>query len=139
MSLKALATAILARNAPRNRGATEVQKDATRSLQKNPQLLREVACSLVADPPSPEPFDRDNFEERAAIMEFDGGLPRAEAELLAWEHIQASMQRLSALEWLARYSPERLPQGCRREHFPVANLQPGPRFWEERERRVRRV
>jgi hypothetical protein len=24
------------------------------------------------------------FEERAAIMEYDGGLPRAEAERLAW-------------------------------------------------------
>jgi hypothetical protein len=27
---------------------------------------------------------RDNFEERAAIMEFDGGLTRAEAEVSAW-------------------------------------------------------
>lgn len=26
----------------------------------------------------------DDFEERAAIMEFDTGLPRAEAERLAW-------------------------------------------------------
>ena len=25
------------------------------------------------------------FEERAAIIEYDGGLPRAEAERLAWE------------------------------------------------------
>ena len=28
-------------------------------------------------------FDIDAFEERAAIMEYDGGLPRAEAERLA--------------------------------------------------------
>lgn len=28
-------------------------------------------------------FDRDAFEERAAIMEFDGGLSRFEAETLA--------------------------------------------------------
>lgn len=27
---------------------------------------------------------RELFEERAAIMEYDGGLPRAEAERLAW-------------------------------------------------------
>lgn len=27
---------------------------------------------------------RELFEERAAIMQFDGGLPRAEAERLAW-------------------------------------------------------
>ena len=75
------------------------------------------------------------FEERAAILEFDGGLPRAEAELLAWEQVQASMQRLDVLEWLARYSPQRLPYGYRVEDFPVAQLQPGPQFWEERERR----
>jgi hypothetical protein len=29
------------------------------------------------------------YEERAAIMEFDGGLPRAEAERLAKEQIEA--------------------------------------------------
>jgi hypothetical protein len=77
------------------------------------------------------------LEERAAIIEFDGGLPRAEAEVLAWEQVQALMQRLNALEWLARYSPERLPEGYRPEQFPVAKLQPGPQFWEERERRGR--
>lgn len=31
-----------------------------------------------------EPFDREAWEERAAIAEFDGGLTRAEAEALAW-------------------------------------------------------
>ena len=30
-----------------------------------------------------EPFDLEAFEERAAIREFDGGLSREEAELLA--------------------------------------------------------
>ena len=29
----------------------------------------------------------DDFEERAAIMEFDGGLPRAEAESAAYEEV----------------------------------------------------
>ena len=29
----------------------------------------------------------DDFEERAAIMEFDGGLPRADAEAAAYECI----------------------------------------------------
>ncbi len=28
-------------------------------------------------------LDREHFEERAAILEFDAGLPRAEAERLA--------------------------------------------------------
>lgn len=30
-----------------------------------------------------KPFDRDAWEERAAIMEFDGGLSREDAERLA--------------------------------------------------------
>lgn len=32
-------------------------------------------------------IDREAFEERAAIMEFDGGMPRAEAERLAAESL----------------------------------------------------
>lgn len=32
-----------------------------------------------------EPFDREAWEERAAIAEFDGGLPREDAEALAWK------------------------------------------------------
>lgn len=35
-------------------------------------------------------IDREAFEERAAIMEFDGGLSRAEAERLAAESLGAS-------------------------------------------------
>jgi len=31
-----------------------------------------------------EPFDREAWEERAGIAEFDGGLTRSEAERLAW-------------------------------------------------------
>jgi hypothetical protein len=31
-----------------------------------------------------EPFDREAFEERAGIAEFDGGLSREDAEALAW-------------------------------------------------------
>jgi hypothetical protein len=32
-----------------------------------------------------EPFDREAFEERAGIAEFDGGLTREDAERLAWQ------------------------------------------------------
>jgi len=35
---------------------------------------------------------REMYEERAAIMEFDGGLPRLEAERLAYEFIQQCMK-----------------------------------------------
>jgi hypothetical protein len=33
---------------------------------------------------NPEPFDREAFEERAGICEFDGGLSREKAEAIAW-------------------------------------------------------
>lgn len=31
--------------------------------------------------------ERDHFEERAAIAEYDGHLPRHEAEALAWREV----------------------------------------------------
>ncbi|HQD57909.1 MAG TPA: hypothetical protein PLX26_15720 [Candidatus Competibacteraceae bacterium] len=34
--------------------------------------------------PNRVPFDREAWEERAAIAEFDGQLPREQAEQLAW-------------------------------------------------------
>jgi hypothetical protein len=33
---------------------------------------------------APEPLDREAFEERAGICEFDGGLTREDAETIAW-------------------------------------------------------
>ena len=36
---------------------------------------------------------REFFEERAAIMEFDGGLPRSEAEIAAKALTEAYLQR----------------------------------------------
>ena len=41
---------------------------------------------------------RDRYEERAAIMEFDGGLPRADAEKLAMQDV------------LGNLSPPELPE-----------------------------
>lgn len=45
---------------------------------------------MVSQAPAPfsgliaiQEFDREAYEERAAIMEFDGGLPREHAERLA--------------------------------------------------------
>jgi len=48
------------------------------------RTVARIATVAVASPQSPEPFDCEAFEERAAIMEFDGGLTRGEAELLAF-------------------------------------------------------
>jgi hypothetical protein len=51
-------------------------------------------------------IDREGFEERAGILEYDGGYSRLEAEsLAAWEATQALFARLTAREWLARYAP----------------------------------
>jgi len=39
------------------------------------------------------PTDRETYEERAAIIEFDGGLPRDKAEALAY---QATLDAITA-------------------------------------------
>ncbi|HEY8376516.1 MAG TPA: hypothetical protein VIK91_08505 [Nannocystis sp.] len=39
---------------------------------------------------------RHRFDERAAICEIDGGLPRAEAERIAFESLMAAVQRARA-------------------------------------------
>jgi hypothetical protein len=56
---------------------------------------------------------RDLFEERAAIREFEGGYPRAEAERLAWGNLEN--------RWHLQYG-ERVPRdlcaGCRK---PIGN------------------
>lgn len=46
--------------------------------------------------------DIDAFEERAAIAEFDGGLPRSEAENLA-ARAQGFRDAHAYWEWLADY------------------------------------
>ena len=58
----------------RFRPAIREQKDALLSLLK-----------VDAGGTAAEPFDRESFEERAAVAEFDGGLPRPDAEALAWQ------------------------------------------------------
>ncbi len=42
-----------------------------------------VTAQAANDPAHAQDFDREAFEERAAIMEYDGGLSRTEAERLA--------------------------------------------------------
>ena len=42
-----------------------------------------AGIATVAVASSQQAFDHDAFEERAAIMEYDGGLERADAERLA--------------------------------------------------------
>ena len=51
----------------------------------DPQVARAVAQLSEGD--------REAFEERAAIFEYDGGLPRAEAERRALGAVRAEQQR----------------------------------------------
>ena len=52
-----------------------------------PFKIKEVAA--VADRELLSPDKYEEFEERAAIMEYDGGLTREEAERAAWENVGA--------------------------------------------------
>ena len=49
----------------------------------NPLKLSDVAAVADREPLSPDQYEE--FEERVAIMEYDGGLAREEAERAAWE------------------------------------------------------
>jgi len=56
-------------------------------------------------------FDRDAYEERAAIMEFDGGLSRFEAETLAAQ--AQGLTRWQVTEAINAEDNERNLGGCR--------------------------
>ena len=47
------------------------------------QTVAKVASVAVANPTNPATIDREAFEERAAVREFDGGFNRQDAERLA--------------------------------------------------------
>ena len=57
-------------------------------------IARTTLLECSPKPPTPEMLaslgddQRELFEERAAILQFDGGLPRQKAECLAWEFVQ---------------------------------------------------
>lgn len=53
--------------------------------------LYEVIRQVVLNDTNKERIEA--FEERAAIMEFDGGLPREEAERLAYEIVYGKLKR----------------------------------------------
>jgi hypothetical protein len=72
------------------------------------------------------------FEERAAIAEFDGGLPRAKAEAQAFE--------CCVVMWLDRNPAPSAPGRCAwcgrsESHAPVVpfGTEPGPHTWLHRE------
>ncbi len=75
------------------RAVTSVTAPETPDVTRKPAQL--VPCTSVTSvtlskeisplsEPNRVPFDREAWEERAAIAEFDGGLSREKAEALAW-------------------------------------------------------
>ena len=53
-------------------------------------------ATATNDPTQAQDFDREAFEERAAIIEFDGGLSRIEAERLALSNDDANLKEPEA-------------------------------------------
>lgn len=53
-------------------------------------------ATAANDPSQAQDFDREAFEERAAIMEFDGGLSRTESERLALSTDGANLKKPEA-------------------------------------------
>lgn len=72
---------------------TKLKKDVV-TLEAAP-LLTVTNVTAVTAKKHTNAIDREAFEERAAIMEFDGGLSRAEAEAAAW--IEITRRRGGAL------------------------------------------
>lgn len=55
-----------------------------------------AGATAANDPSQAQDFDREAFEERAAIMEFDGGLSRTESERLALSTDGANLKKPEA-------------------------------------------
>jgi hypothetical protein len=60
-----------------------VHAEGERLIVRGPKRLAALAQQLLSHKTAILEI-LELFEERAAIMEYDGGLPRAEAERLAW-------------------------------------------------------
>lgn len=61
-------------------------------IVRPPAAFKDFNDALKATVPQPRLLsdaERDDFEERAAIAEYDGGVPRSAAEQLAWESLAA--------------------------------------------------
>lgn len=55
-------------------------------------------ATAANDPSQAQDFDREAFEERAAIIEFDGGLSRIEAERLALSTSKTNLKKPEAID-----------------------------------------
>tara|TARA_B100001964_G_scaffold244234_1_gene324884 strand:- start:710 stop:979 length:270 start_codon:yes stop_codon:yes gene_type:complete len=85
ISLKALARKVLERNQKGNHGETNIKTDGNfrgkNESKSFPDIYEQLNLLTEAE--------RNDFEERAAIMEIDGEMPRKEAEQKALERIKS--------------------------------------------------
>lgn len=77
---------------PQSQNATSSNKQQTISEQSKKPMTK------AALPDDLTPEQRDEFEERAAIMEYCGGLDRATAEREARQIVRGNRQRVLRLE-----------------------------------------
>lgn len=73
-----------------NAGLAARATPATAATRRPKTPLPVAPVARIATPS----FNRDEWEERAAIIEYDGGLPRSEAERLAAEGQGMNIEKL---------------------------------------------
>ena len=91
LSLKGLAANALKRNTLRNTGETSLKNDGTRAERSAVPFPRVRNVEHAG-------CWRDRFEERCAIIEYDGGVSRSEAETQAWE--------CTVIQWMNETPPK---------------------------------
>ena len=64
----------------------QVRKEGEYLIVRGPKRLTTLAQQLLSHKVEVLSI-LEVWEERAAIMEYDGGLPRVEAEWLAWQYV----------------------------------------------------
>ena len=72
---------------PRRAGRDMVQRVPALASPHQGNRVDQAVAGQISAPPrgliAMQGFDREAYEERAAVMEFDGGLPREQAQRLA--------------------------------------------------------
>jgi hypothetical protein len=71
-----------------------------RKFEETPQVRQSEPDRPPAD------LKEEEYEERAAIMQFDGGLDRGEAERLAWCRTACMLFAISQWEMCERFKPK---------------------------------
>lgn len=74
----------------------ETERHSTVSNHMRRMVAKATQPSLIAKFMALDPIINDAFEERAAILEYDAGVPRAEAEFRAFREIMAKFKELQA-------------------------------------------